>query len=449
MKKIKSIVFIMLVIMLSNIVLPCISLAASEKVTIYGKTRYGKLLKRNGVDLVCIPLAYTKDGVEHPVYCLNLERDGATENFSYEVNIDNELTNMEIWRTIVNGYPYKTPEELGCKTKEEAYLATRHAVYCAVYGRDLDSYKAGDAEGGERTLNALKQIVNKARNGNEVKPSSTLKISADKASWQTDLIDNKYVSKTFTVTASAGIKNYSISLSGDIVEGIKITDTNNNEKDYFESNETFKILIPIQNLNKNGNFTIEAKGKVATKPVFIGLPDNASLQNVAVTGSVYENGTGTKTEYYFENSSKIIIIKQDQETKSILPGVKFELLNEEQEIIYANLITDEQGKIVIENLLPGKYYIREVETLEGYEMYEKVIEIDLRLNEETTVKVNNLQKDEISENETPKTELEVEQIKNNEEIKQDKTEEVKPPEKTSHTEIKTEKEVMKLPKTGM
>ena len=99
--------------------------------------------------------------------------------------------------------------------------------------------------------------------------------------------------------------------------------------------------------------------------------------------------------------------------------------------------------------MPGKYYIREVETLEGYEMYEKVIEIDLRLNEETTVKVNNLHKDEIPENEKPKTELEVDQIKNNEEVKQDKTEEVKPPEKTSHTEIKTEKEVMKLPKTGM
>ena len=298
-------------------------------------------------------------------------------------------------------------------------------------------------------MNALKQIVNKARNGNEVKPSSTLKISADKASWQTDLIDHKYVSKTFTVTASAGIKNYSISLSGDIVEGIKVTDINNNEKDTFDSNESFKILIPIQNLNKNGNFTIEAKGKVATKPVFIGLPNNASLQNVAVTGSVYENGTGTKTEYYFENSSKIIIIKQDQETKNVLPGVKFELLNENKEVIYANLVTDEQGKIVIENLLPGKYYIREVETLEGYEMYEKVIEIDLRLNEETTVKVNNLHKDEIPENEKPKTELEVDQIKNNEEVKQEKTEEVKPPEKTSHTEIKTEKEVMKLPKTGM
>ena len=449
MKKLKNIVFIMLAIMLCNIVLPCISLATSEKITIYGKTRYGNLLKRNGIDLVCIPLAYTENGEEHPVYCMNLELDGATENFSYDVNVDNELTNMEIWRTIVNGYPYKTPQELGCKTKEEAYLATRHAVYCAVYGRDVESYKAGDGEGGTRTLNALKQIVNKARTSSEVKPSSTLKINSNETMWKTDSIDNKYVSKTFTVTASAGIKNYSINVSGDIVEGLKITDMSNNEKTSFESNENFKILIPIQNLNKNGNFIIEAKGKVATKPVYIGLPDNPRLQNVAVTGSIYEDGTGAKTEYYFENSSKIIIIKQNQETKNVLPGVKFELLNENKEVIYANLVTNEQGKIVIENLLPGKYFIREVEPLEGYEMYEKMIEIDLKLNEETTVKVNNLKKDEIHENEQPKTELEIEQIKSNEEVEQEKTEEVKLPEKTTYTNIKTEKEVMKLPKTGM
>lgn len=44
-------------------------------------------------------------------------------------------------------------------TKEEAYLATRQAVYCAVYGRDPNSYHALGGAAGERTLNALKQIV--------------------------------------------------------------------------------------------------------------------------------------------------------------------------------------------------------------------------------------------------------------------------------------------------
>ena len=137
-KQEKGITLVVLIITITASFMPIISNAAEKKVTIYGSERYGDLLKRNGLDLVCIPLSYKENGQEHPVYCLNLQKDGATEKFSYEVNLDSEITDMELWRTVVNGYPYKTPEELGCKTKEEAYLATRHAVYCAVYGRDLE-----------------------------------------------------------------------------------------------------------------------------------------------------------------------------------------------------------------------------------------------------------------------------------------------------------------------
>ena len=69
-----------------------------------------------------------------------------------------------------------------------------------------------------------------------------------------------------------------------------------------------------------------------------------------------------------------------------------------------------------------------METLEGYEVYDKLIEVDLKLNEETKITVNNLKNNEVVEVEKPKTELEVEQIK---------------------SEKKIEREVIKLPKTGM
>ncbi len=45
-----------------------------------------------------------------------------------------------------------------------------------MYGRDPNSYFSGGA--GDRTLNALKHIVNVARTSKETKPSSTLKINA-------------------------------------------------------------------------------------------------------------------------------------------------------------------------------------------------------------------------------------------------------------------------------
>ena len=69
-----------------------------------------------------------------------------------------------------------------------------------------------------------------------------------------------------------------------------------------------------------------------------------------------------------------------------------------------------------------------METLEEYEVYDKLIEVELKLNEETKITVNNLKNNELVEVEKPKTELEVEQIK---------------------SEKKIEREVIKLPKTEM
>lgn len=418
MKIIKKVTIIatLMIMILGGLIFPNVSNATGKTTTLYATHRYGNLLERNGVDLTCIYIVHNQNGIEYPAYCLNLELDGATEDFSYDVNIDNQLTNMEIWRTVVNGYPYKTPEELGCATKEEAYLATRQAIYCSVYGRDPNSYHALGGAAGERTLNALKQIVNTARTSTATKPSATLNINANEGLWKVDENDKNYVSKEFTVTASAGIKDYEISLTGELIEGMKITDMNNKEKSEFVDDEKFKILIPIKNINQDGKFSIEVNGNVATQPVLYGLSGNSNLQNVAVTGSIYENGSGNKTEYYFKNQTKIIILKQNQETKEPLQGVKFQLLDENKQVIYTDLTTNKEGIITIENLLPGKYYIQEMETLENYEVYDKYIEIELKLNEETKVTVNNLQNEEIPEIEKINTELEVEQINSSKEI---------------------------------
>lgn len=442
MKKIQkriAIMLIILIILLGNIIFPKSSTAAGKTAELYATHRYGNLLVRNGVDLTTIYIVHAENGVEYPAYCLNLELDGATEDFSYSVNADTQITDMEIWRTVVNGYPYKTPEELGCATKEEAYLATRQAIYCAVYDRDPNSYGALGGEAGERTLNAMKNIVNIARTGAETKPSATLNITANSAKWEIDAIDKNYVSKEFTVTASAGIKDYEVALTGDVVEGTKIVDTNNEEKSQYVDGEKFKIIIPIKNLHEDGNFSININGKVATKPVLYGLSPSSTLQNVALTGSIYEAGSGSKTEYYFKNETKIEILKQNQETKAPLENVKFQILDENKKVIYADLTTNNQGIITVENLLPGKYYVQEMETLEGYEVYDKLIEIEAKLNEEVKVTVNNLHNTDIQKIDKTYTEIEVEQSKTEIEVQE--------------SDIKVEEQekdvTIKLPKTGM
>ena len=69
---------------------------------------------------------------------LAIGKDGVEEAGDYRVELDKllqEVTNKDInytqvWRTIVNGYPYKTPKELEVQSKEEAYFVTKQAIYC-------------------------------------------------------------------------------------------------------------------------------------------------------------------------------------------------------------------------------------------------------------------------------------------------------------------------------
>ena len=312
------------------------------------------------------------------------------------------IKDVGLWRIIINGYPYKSLEELGVANKEEAFTATKQAVYCYIHGNQLQDYEA-IGEAGERTLNAMHKIVNAAQNSNETKISSTIQINKEDEEWKIDKTDSKYVSKIFSVLAGASIKNYSIKVSKENAQdigGIKVTDLENTEKTEFVSNEKFKVLIPIKNMAEAGDIKLTVESKVQTKPILYGVAPNSSKQDYALTALTYEDGSGEIKDQYPKNETKIIILKEDTQTKEKIEGVEFELLDENKNVIYTDLKTDKDGKIEINNLLPGKYYLKETKAKEGYEIYEEFIEMEISLQEQYTVRVNN------KKEEKPKIEIE-------------------------------------------
>lgn len=246
-------------------------------------------------------------------------------------------------------------------------------------------------------------IINNANNSDETKLSSTIEIQKTENEWKQDEIDKQYVSKTFYVTGNANIKDYKIAITKENAQdigGIKITDMQNNEKNEFAENEKFKVLLPIKNMTEAGSFKLTVEGQVKTKPVLYGTAPNSRYQDYALTIAAYEDGIGEKSDEYPENETKIIIIKQDVETKKKIEGVEFELLDENKNVVYSDLKTNNEGKIEIKNLIPGKYYLSETKAKEGYEKYEELIELRLALHEQYTVTVNNNQE------ERPKIEIE-------------------------------------------
>ena len=420
MKKKISIIIILLVILINLIPMRASAVTPIDSAYIYATKKTDGLLMWNGLKIHTHMAVYEKDGKEYPAYCMNRELPGVEIGISQTVDVNELISNVKVWRAIINGYPYKSISELGCQTEEEAYLATKQAVYSMLTNRDVNEYSA-IGESGERCLNALKQIVTNARNSNASKPSSELKIKQENSLWEIDSRDNKYVSQIFTVSADAGFDTYTVDINDLNIEGFRITDINNNEKKEFKSSENFKILLPITNIVEDGNFTINVSGKVATKPVFYGETRDASLQNYALTGYTYEDGNGLQKIHYTKNNTKIIIVKKDNTELKTLQGVEFELLDDQQNVLHTGLRTNENGEILIDNLLPGTYYIKETRTLEGYELYNELIKVELELNEETTVNVVNSEKEPDIIIDNTKSEMTVENSQNNITVKLPKT----------------------------
>ncbi len=425
-KKLISIISI-IVILIGLIPISSKAVVPIDTAYIYANKKTEGLLMWKGLKIHTHLAVYKKDGKEYPAYCMNRELPGVEIGRSQTVDVKKLVNNVMVWRAIINGYPYKSISELGCNTEEEAYLATKQAVYCMITNRDVNEYSA-IGEAGERTLNALKTIVNNARNSNQTKVSSELTVNEQEKLWKIDNLDSSYISKTFLVTANTSMSKYTVNVKNLNIEGYKLVDQNNKEKTEFSNSEKFKILIPIQEVKQDGNFSIEVSAQVATKPVFYGESRDSGLQSYALTGYTYEEGTGSKKVYYTKNETKIIITKTDDKTGKKLEGVEFELLDKNQNKIYTEITTNKDGIATIDNLLPGIYYIRETKTLEGYQLYSKLIKVELELNEETTVNVINSEKEPEIYKEEKKTELAVKEKKSN---------------------IKVKETGPKLPKTGM
>ena len=365
---------------------------------------------------------YSKDGKQYPAYCLDKTKQGVKDGLSYSVSVQDAISDVKLWRIIINGYPYKSIQELGCSNKEEAFSATKQAIYCYIHGNNPNDY-SGIGEAGNRTVRALKQILNNAEKTTETQISNKINIMQEQKKFIIDNKEKNYVSKIYSIKAGTTISKYKVELSKineELPEGIKITDINNNNRNEFLQNEKFKILIPVKNLTKENNFNIEIKTQINTKPVLYGKAPDSGYQDYALTAATYEDTTGKTQDKYYKNETKITIIKQDEKTKERLENVEFNILDSNKKIIYANLKTDKNGKIEIKNIVPGKYYIQETSTKEGYLVNNELIELDVKFNEELTITVNN------SFEETPKHEV----------TKKEVSKEVS-------------KEIKKLPVTGM
>ena len=344
-------------------------------------------------------VTYESNGKEYPVYCLNNELAGVTEGHEYPVRITGKIENELAWKVIINGYPYKTPEELGVANEIEAFVATKNAVNIVLNDYPDDRYIALDSDASRRVMNAYHAILNTARNSTEkMETNITCKIVSESSDWKVDENDPTCVSKNYKLDSNIKSGKYSIKITLSDIEGLKLVGTDNTEKSEFDLSDSFKVMVPIKELSKPKSFSMEADISLKSMPILYGATTVNGMQNYALTGEKNENVIATLDDHTIENITKLTIIKKELNSEETIQGVKFNLLNENREVIKESLITNENGEIILKNMMPGKYYLNETETLDKYNLYTDLIEINLDFNEDLKIIVNNSLKEVIEIN---------------------------------------------------
>ena len=176
--------------------------------------------------IITTMVGYRIEGNLHYAYCMQRERKGVGgEQEGYNVNISQMLQTSEVWRAIINGFPYKTANELGVENDQDAFVATKQAIYSVMYNWDVGTRYRGADERGWQIVEAIKSIVNNARNGTDT-PNKTNILKIEKVG-EFKKESAEYYSQEFKVNNTVEMTDYIITDIQNLPEGSYSTDINN------------------------------------------------------------------------------------------------------------------------------------------------------------------------------------------------------------------------------
>ncbi len=337
--------------------------------------------KKNNVwtNVVCNYINYNNGDNKYPAYCINHGLNGVDEEGAYTVNISKTLENEIVWRTIINGYPYVTPASLGLETKEEAYVATKQAVFSVMENRDVKNFYKAKDEKGQKIIDAIYSISEKGKNGTQKYKTASIYLNRSE---KINKLNENYYYTEYSISSDTNMSEFFIKENSDIPEGAFFTDEKNNKKNEFNKKEKFRLVFPKRLLENNISGNIIIKSKCETFPVYYGEAPKDGIQNYAITADAYQDFENEFKIDIKTNNSAIKVIKKDEETLEPIEGVEFNLLK--NDIVVGKNKTDKNGKIEFKNLYASDNYIlKEVKAKDEY--IQNMEEIKLKLEYEQTV----------------------------------------------------------------
>lgn len=334
---------------------------------------------------------------EIPAYCINPTTKGVPQSVNPGESIKyiaNEASSdPKIMGIIANGYPHKGLSELKLDNKQQAYYATKMALWCYLIDDwSIDrltlnpSLSGAEKERGEKILAAAKNIYKNGIWWNRV-PQPTITVTADKDSAYPVTVDGKeYLQQVFTADSETWVCDYDIDIGftmpDEVPEGTRIVDMNNNDITKIRTSSNgasyagqFKVLYPKDSVSdQTGSVQMSLHANVYKYAIYYALcaetskygtlqrymcdtdPTTEIRQSTFSRYSAAPSDTPDEPETPTETT--LIINKVETGTNTPLSGATFEVKAPDGTVL-GSFVSDASGKIIIPLTLSGQYVITE------------------------------------------------------------------------------------------
>ncbi|SDZ39135.1 thioester domain-containing protein, partial [Bacillus sp. 166amftsu] len=306
-------------------------------------------------------------------YCLTYGKLSPDGNDLPEMGRTNDI----VYRVLLNGYPQKSPEELGVASWKEAHYATQISVWAALGQIDIDKIEHRDAG----VAKAVKTIIDGANTSQE---TQELYMNVTPTDNQEAKLNNEYFETTlYQVESNAKNGVFTVQLNN-APTGTKVVSTNGEEKRQFNLGEQFRILVP--KTSPSGTFSLKVSSNLS-KLHAVAYKGNDKIQDATVLLERNEEKVSTDLKVHWKSLGGLKVVKVGEQ-KELLQGAVFEVFSSANEKV-GTITTNEEGAASLSGLEAGKYTLKEVKAPTGYVLNDKPQILEVKTGEVATITVAN------------------------------------------------------------
>ncbi|MDR4329618.1 SpaA isopeptide-forming pilin-related protein [Bacillus pseudomycoides] len=306
-------------------------------------------------------------------YCLTYGKLSPNGNDLPEMGRTDDI----VYKVLLNGYPQKSPEELGVSDWKEAHYATQLSVWASLGQIDISEVQHKNAN----VAKAVKTIIDGANASQE---TQEMYMNVTPTDNQEAKLNGEYFETTvYQIESNAKNGVFTVQLAN-APNGTKVVSTNGETKQKFNLGEQFRILIPKS--SQTGNFSLKITSNLS-KLHAVAYKGTDTVQDATVLLEKNEEKVSADLQVNWKSLGGLKVVKVGEQ-KELLQGAVFEVMNSANEKV-GTMTTNEQGTASLSGLEIGNYTLKEVKAPTGYVLNDQLQKIEVKTGEVATITVAN------------------------------------------------------------